>query len=82
MMSPQGRSGVKAMYGYLRDETGMSSSVSFSSSFFREVACRALEALALKRWMNAFRSLALALVFAFSLCCWRRCSWLAWYQKS
>ena len=82
MMSPQGRSGAKPMYGYFLEETGMSSSVSFSSSFLREVACRDFEALALKRWMNAFRSLAFAAFFAFSLCRWRRCSWLAWYQKS
>ena len=82
MMSPQGRSGMKLMYGYFREETGMSSRVSFSSSFFRDVACLDFEALALKRWMNAFRSLTLAVVLAFSFCFCRRCSWLAWYQKS
>ena len=50
----------------------MSSSVSFSSSFLREVACRDFEALALKRWMNAFSSLTLSSFFAFSLWRWRR----------
>ncbi len=63
IISPQGRSGLKSMNGYLRDETGISSMVSFSRRFFLEVACFALEALALKRWMNAFNSSALAVIF-------------------
>jgi hypothetical protein len=45
----------------------MSSMVSFSRRFFLEVACLALEALALKRWMNAFSSAALAVIFFLSL---------------
>ena len=49
IMSPQGRSGLNATCGYFLEEIGISSSVSFSSSFLREVACLALEALELKR---------------------------------
>ena len=60
IMSPQGRSGLNATCGYFLEEIGISSSVSFSSSFLREVACLALEALEPKRWMNSFSSLALS----------------------
>jgi hypothetical protein len=45
----------------------MSSTVSFSSSFLREVACLALEALELKRWMNSLSSSALALALLLSV---------------
>ena len=82
MTSPQARSGLKTTYGYLREETGISSMVSFSSSFLREVACLALEALELKRWMNSLSSLALSVTLRFSSCFCLRVSWLAWYQKS
>ena len=82
MMSPHGRSGLNTTYGYLRDDTGMSSMVSFSRSFFLEVACFALEALEEKRCMNSFNSAALS--WTFLLSSWRcfRFNWLAWYQKS
>jgi hypothetical protein len=54
MMSPQGRSGLKVTKGYFLEETGRFSRESFSRSFFLEVACFALEALELKRWMKSF----------------------------
>ncbi len=66
MMSPQGRSGLKTTYGYLREDTGMSSMVSFSRSFFLEVACFAFDALDEKRWMNSFSSAALSWTFLLS----------------
>jgi hypothetical protein len=37
--------------------------VSFSKSFFREVACFDLEALELNRWIKAFSSLARSVIF-------------------
>ena len=77
MTSPQGRSALNTMNGYLREEIGMSSMVSFSSSFLREVACFALEALEEKRWMNSFSSFALAVTFLFRSCFCFRLSWLA-----
>ncbi len=82
MMSPHGRSALNMTCGYLRDETGMSSRVSLSRSFLREVACLALEALELKRWMNSFNSAVFSEILRFSFCFCLRVSWLAWYQKS
>jgi hypothetical protein len=63
--SRMARSGLKAIQGYLRDETGISSRVIFSRSFFRDVACLALEALELKRRINAVNSLAFSVAFLF-----------------
>ena len=77
IMSPHGRSGLKATCGYFLEETGISSSVSFSRSFLREVACFALEALELKRWMNSFSSLALSVILRFSSCFCLNAIWLA-----
>jgi hypothetical protein len=82
MTLPQGRSGLKATQGYLRDDTGMSSTVIFSKSFLRAVACLALEALDEKRCINSFSSATFAVAFLFSCCRWVSASWLAWYQKS
>ena len=82
MTLPQGRSGLKATQGYLRDDTGISSTVIFSSSFLRAVACLALEALEEKRWINSFNSAAFADDLVFSRWRWVSTSWLAWYQKS
>jgi hypothetical protein len=53
------------MKGYFRDDAGRSSRVSFSRSFFLDVACLALEALDEKRWINSVSSLALAASFRF-----------------
>ena len=60
---PASRSDLKLMNGYLREEGRMSSSVSFSSCFLREVACFDFDALALKRWMNASSSLRFSSIF-------------------
>jgi len=45
------------MYGYLREDGLMSSSVILSSSVLREVACADFEAFALKRAMKVLSSL-------------------------
>src|SRR3989339_380189 len=82
MTLPQGRSGLKEIKGYRLVETGISSMVSFSRSFFREVACFDLEALELNLWIKALSSLALSVTFLFSDNFCFRFNWLAWYQKS
>ena len=69
------------MYGYLRDDGLMSSSVILSSSALREVACLLFEALALKRWMNVLSSLILSSLRRLESCRWRSASWLVSYQK-
>jgi len=46
---PEVRSVLNMIWGYLRDDTGISSRVSLSRSFLREVACLAWEALEEKR---------------------------------
>ena len=46
----------------------MSSMVSFSKSFFLEVACLDLEAFELNLWINDFNSLARSVTFLFSFC--------------
>ena len=53
---PRMRSVLKMMYGYLREEGLMSSSVILSSNDLRELACFDFDALALKRWINVFSS--------------------------
>src|SRR3989339_348257 len=82
MTLPQGRSGLKAINGYLLEDTGISSKVIFSRSFFREVACFDLDALELNRWIKALSSLARSVSFLFSDSFCFRFNWLAWYQKS
>ena len=47
-----GLPGIRAILGYRRDEGLMSSSVSFSRSFLRDVACLDFEAFALNRAMK------------------------------
>src|SRR5690625_7160316 len=65
---PISRSGEKAMYGYLRDDGFISSSVMLSSNFLRDVACFDFEAFALKRAINSFNSLIFSSFFFFSTC--------------
>jgi hypothetical protein len=65
----------------LRLDGRMSSSVILSSNFFREDACLDLEALALNRAMNAFKSSICSDFFLFAA---ERCEsaiWLVSYQK-
>ena len=59
----------------------MSSSVILSRRALRELACFDFDALALKRWMNAFSSLIWSSFFLFALCFWRSASWLDSYQN-
>ena len=68
--------------GYFLEETGISSTVSFSRSFFLEVACLDFEALEEKRRIKALSSLARSVTRLLSACFCFRFSWLAWYQKS
>ena len=60
--------GLEADERILARGRSMSSSVSFSSCFLREVACRDFEALALKRAMKALSSSALSSIFLFLSC--------------
>src|SRR5450756_1341071 len=82
MISPQALSGLKTTYGYFLDEVGMSSMVSLSSSFLRDVACLDLDALALKRWIKALSSSAFSDILRLSFCFCFKFNWLARYQKS
>ena len=59
----------------------MSSSVILSSSFFRDDACLDLEALALNRAMNAFRSSICSDFFLFEADRWASAIWLVSYQN-
>ena len=83
-MFPQGRArSLNWMNGYFREETGISAMVSFHQpAFSRDVACFDMEALALNRWMKAFKSSAFFGGLAVSFCFCFRISWLAWYRKS
>ncbi len=58
---PASRSGWKMMPGYLRIEGLISSMLSCSSIFRREVVCFDLATLALNRWMNSSNSFFLLL---------------------
>ncbi len=60
---PGSRSMVKPTKGYRREEAGISSTSSFSSSFRREVACLDLDLLAENRWMKLCSSRILSSVF-------------------
>ena len=60
----------------------MSSSVIFSSSFLREVACFDFDALALNRWMKVCSSLIFSSFFLFASYAICRASWLDLSQYS
>ena len=79
---PGSRSIVKPTNGYRRLEAGISSTVIFSSSFLREVACLDLLLLAEKRWINDWSSLIFSSAFLFWSRITRCISWLDSYQKS
>ena len=78
---PASRPGWKMIPGYLRIEGLISSMLSRSSIFLREVVCFDLATLALNRWMNSSSSFFFSSAFLFWFCCWRRASWLDSYQK-
>ena len=70
-MFPTSLPGLKPMNGYLLSDGFISAISKLSNSFLREVACFALEALALKRAMNSSNSFFLASAFLFwSFICW------------
>ena len=75
MSLPISRSYLKSMKGYLRREGLKSEMVSFSSSFFLEVAWRDLLAFAAKRAMNSLSSAARCSAFLLASFCWRAMSW-------
>ena len=79
---PGSRSILKPTKGYRREEAGISSTVSLSSSFRRAVACLDLDLLAEKRETNSWSSLIFSSFFLF----WSRISrciiWLDSYQNS
>ena len=66
---PASRSGWKMMPGYLRIEGLISSMLSRSSIFRREVVCFDLATLALNRWMNSSNSFFFSSAFLFWFCC-------------
>ena len=78
---PGSRSIWKMMPGYLRLEGRISSTLSFSSIFLREVVCLLLATLAEKRRINSSSCLRFSSAFMRWFCCWRRASWLDSYQK-
>ena len=82
MSLPSSFSYLKSIYGYFLSEGLKSDMVSFSSSFFLEVAWRDFEAFAANRAMNSCSSLARCSFFLFWSRCWRASSWLVSYQKS
>ena len=57
--------GMLELPDYLREEAGISSTVIFSSSFLREVACRDLDLFAEKRWIKLCSSLMRSSFFLF-----------------
>ena len=79
---PHSRSMVKPTKGYRREEAGISSTVSLSSSLRRAVACLLLDLLAEKRWMNSCNSLIFSSFFRFWSFIIRWTIWLDSYQNS
>lgn len=82
MVLPQERLGLKLIYGARLEEVGSSSGRNFSMSFFREVACFDLEALALKRLIKSSSSLMRSVFFLLWSCFCDCASWLDSCQKS
>ena len=79
---PISRNVSKLIYGYLRDEGWISSSVILSSCFLRDVACFDFDALAEKRAIKSCSSLICSSFLALACDCKRCASSDDCFQKS